>query len=374
MRGKTLFSLMTFCLLLVTGCLPKGEVVAGNGSEVENGISGVVYLPDASVVKGAVVTLYPRDYNPFTDNESDLLQDTTDEVGRYKFIAPPSDPYNIEARFAARTLSALTTNRFADTLILSQTGSITLEGKEEIFSEVYIPGTSIRTTSGSTELSSVPSGIFSVLNRTQDTLATAIPVSTNHNTLLPNQILFADLDTYLESTEPNQNSGAKQFLRLKSGDQGLLLLHFNLDTLTSSDSATLWLTVSEFQRDFVNYSYKASVYGFTSSWEEGTGYHKDDVDDGSTYLQSAPGIPWDAGFPGTSLDSSSRIDVSFHGVRGEQIKHPFPISGKILRGLRDGTYTAIALVENSMDYNNSDFSSREGYYPPELFLYEFEKP
>jgi hypothetical protein len=87
-----------------------------------------------------------------------------------------------------------------------------------------------------------------------------------------------------------------------------------------------------------------------------------------------PGIPWDAGFPGASLDSSSRIDVSFHGVRGEQIKHPFPISGKILRGLRDGTYTAIALVENSMDYNNSDFSSREGYYPPELFLYEFEKP
>jgi hypothetical protein len=51
------------------------------------------------------------------------------------------------------------------------------------------------------------------------------------------------------------------------------------------------------------------------------------------------------------------------------MKHPFPVSGDILRGLKAGVYTGIAIVENSDRYNNADFSSSEGYRPPELHLF-----
>jgi hypothetical protein len=121
--------------------------------------------------------------------------------------------------------------------------------------------------------------------------------------------------------------------------------------------------------DFINYSYKASVYGFTTTWEEGTGYFIGDTDDGSTYLKSKPGISWPAGFPNTSIDISSRLDVSFQGIRGQQSEHAFPISGEILQGLKNGTYTAIAIIETGAEYNNVDFSSSQGHQGPELHLF-----
>lgn len=358
-------------LLLAAGCLPKGDRLAGNGSEVENGFgpSGVVYLPDASKVRGAVITLYPAGYNPFTDSEADLPRDTTDGEGRYSFRSPPAGPFNLEARLASGNLSALAANPTTGTLILSAPGTIALGFPASGGMEAYLPGTGIRGFPGATVLPSVPAGIYTVLSGTGDTLARGISVSSGHSTLLPSLRIRAGGDTYLESSEPDQNSGAKQFLRLKSGEQGILLLHFDLDSAAFLDSATLWLAVSEFQRDFVDYGYAASLYGFTAPWVEGTGYDKSDPDNGSTYLESAPGIPWPKGTPGASLDSASRIDAAFEGVRGEQVKHPFPVSGKILRGLKDGTYTAIAIVENSDRFNNADFSSSEGYSPPELYLY-----
>jgi hypothetical protein len=363
--------LFIFCCLLVAGCLNDGKQLAGNGSEVENGLSGIVYSSDAARVSGAVVTLYPSDFNPFTDSDVVLDRDTTDEKGRYSFATRPTRPYHIDARLKERNLSALVLHPKADTLILSESGSITLD-VEGATTEFFIPGTSIRSAPGSSVLSAIPAGIFTVLSRSRDTLALDIPVSARHSTGVPSRIIKASRDTYLESSEPDQNVGARQYLRLKSGDQGILLVHFDLDSVATLDSATLWMAVSEFQRDFIDYSYDASLFGFTAPWVEGTGYDKADIDNGSTYRESEPGIPWPAGFPGASIDSASRIDVSFRGVRGEQIKHPFPVSGAILRGLKSGAYTAIAIVENSNRYNNADFSSAEGYMPPELYLYRKE--
>lgn len=369
MRLRILHPILIPGLILLGGCLREGDQLAGNGSEVENGLSGVVYLPDASTVPGAVVTLYPAGYDPYSDSESVLLRDTTDGSGRYSFSSPPVKPYNIEARLASRKMSALASHPSADTLILSESGSITLKVPGGTATDVFIPGTGIRAAAGATVLPSIPAGIFTVLSRARDTLALGIPVSANHTTRFPSLIVPAESDTYLESIEPAENFGAKQYLRLKSGEQGFLLLQFNLEAVTSLDSATLWLAVSQFQRDFVAYSYDASLYGFTAPWVEGTAYDKPDPDNGSTFLESGPGIPWPAGSPGASLDTSTRIDVSFRGVRGEQIKHPFPVSGAILRGLKEGLYTAIAIVENSERYNNVDFSSSEGYLSPELYLY-----
>jgi hypothetical protein len=200
-------------------------------------------------------------------------------------------------------------------------------------------------------------------------LAAGLPVGANHGTRLPARILAANRDVFLEATEPMQNTGARQYLRLKSGGQGIILLGFALDSSSQSDSATLWLTVSDFQLNFENYSYSASVYGFTSPWVEGTAYRLDDPDDGSSYAESRPGIPWKAGFPNSSLDAGSRSDVSFAGVKGGQRKHPFPIPTRILKGLETGEYTGIAIIENTAWFNNVDFSSTEGSHPPELHLY-----
>jgi hypothetical protein len=357
--------------LWVVGCLNDSNQMAGNGSEVENGLSGVVFSSDAARVSGAVVTLYPEDFNPLTDSEKKLERDITDEKGRYSFSSFPSKPYHVVARTAAGDLSALARHTHADTLILSKSGSVTLDARG-IAGDVFIPGTGIRTFTGSSVLPSVPAGIFTILSRSSETLVSGIPVSSNHATRIPTQILVPSRDTYLESSEPDQNSGARQYLRLKSGGQGMVLLHFTLDSVSSLDSATLWLAVSEFQRDFIDYSYDASLYGFTAPWVEGTGYRKEDNDNGSTYLESQPGIPWPKGSAVGSLDSATRIDISFRGVRGVQIKHPFPVSSAILQGIQNGAYTGIAIVENSQRFLNVDFSSAEGYMPPALYLFNKE--
>jgi hypothetical protein len=361
-------------LWVFLGCSHLDEKVAGNGSEVENGIAGVVFQPNAAKVSGAVVTLIPTDYNPFTDTNLILLTDTTDASGRFAFNTAPSDSYNLEVASNTSDLMALVSSLHSDTLILSEAGSITLEKSKLQSAEVYIPGSKLKSSVDSEKFvwKSLPSGVFDLYYRkSQATLANKLPVVGNHNTSLPAQIFWADSDTYLESAEPTTNWGGKLFLRLKSQNQGIILLHFDLRSASASklDTATLWLTISEFLPDFVNYSYQASVYGFTSPWVEGQGMYPKDTVSGSTFAESKPGTAWPIGFPTSALDFSSRLDVSFQGIRGVQQKHPVPISGKILQGLQNGTYTAIVLIENTQQYNNVDFSSSEGSHPPELHVF-----
>ncbi len=366
------FPIALLLALTGIGCQRAGEKVAGNGSEVENAISGKVFRPDAVPVAGAVVTLVPSEYNPFTDTNLVLEKDTTDSQGRFSFAAPESGAYNLEANSANLGMNALVPGRQPDTLILSKPGTISLEKSGLLAPDLYIPGSQIRCTvdSGRVLWQAIPTGTFDVLyHGAPGALAAGLPVAADHDTRLPAEILVANRDAYLESSEPAQNTGARKYLRLKSGDQGIILLGFDLASAPATDTATLWLAVSEFQLDFENYAYSASVYGFVSPWVEGTAYTLQDPDDGSSYTESEPGIPWDPGFPATSLDPDSRIDVSFEGVRGGQKRHPFPISRRILEGLKSGAYTGIALIENSNRYNNVDFSSSEGSAPPELHLY-----
>jgi hypothetical protein len=339
---------------------------------VENAISGKVYRPDAAPVAGAIVTLVPAAYNPFTDTNVVLARDTTDSQGRFSFETPEPGAYNLEAVSPSLEMKALVSGLKPDTLILSKPGTISLEKSRLQSPEIFIPGSEMRCSvdSGLFLWQSIPTGTFDLLyNGAPGALVAGLPIAADHDTRLPAEILVADRDAFLESSEPAHNMGARKYLRLKSGDQGIILLDFDLDSASLPDTATLWMAVSEFQMDFENYGYSASVYGFTAPWVEGSAYSLQDPDDGSTYLESGPGIPWKAGFPGTSLDPDSRIDVSFQGIRGGQRKHAFPVSGRILQGLQSGAYTAIALIETSNRYNNVDFSSTEGGHPPELHLY-----
>jgi hypothetical protein len=372
MKSQNRIWIAALSVVMGLGCKPAGEKVAGNGSEVENGISGRVYLPDASPAKGAIVALIPVAYNPFRDTNLVLAKDTTDGNGRFAFRGTPSDSYNLEAVSADREMNALISGVDPDSVILSEPGAINLEKSKLSSADIYIPGSDFHASVDSDAFSwnSVPTGVFDLKYKESPTaFATGIPVGANHESNLPAEIIPANRDAYLESTEPMQNTGGRQYLRLKSGDQGIILLGFDLDSASSLDTATLWMTVSDFQFNFEDYSYSASVYGFTSPWVEGTAYHIEDPDDGSTYAESQPGLPWKAGFPNTSLDTASRLDVSFAGVKGGQQKHPFPISARILNGMKSGAYTGIAIIENSSRYNNVDFSSSEGSHPPELHLY-----
>lgn len=372
MRMKRRHGLAMLSVCLGLGCGPKGEKLSGNGSEVENGISGIVYRPDATPVSGAVVALIPAAYNPFTDTNVVLARDTTDAQGRFAFATEPSEAYNLEAISTGLEMNALISSLNPDSVILSEPGTIRLERSRLPATDIYIPGSRFQASVDSEDFSwkSIPTGIFDlVFEGSQGALARNLPVGAKHHTRLPADIVFANRDAFLVSIEPTQNTGARKYLRLKSGGQGIILLDFDLDTASLLDTATLWMTVSEFQLNFEKYGYAASIYGFTAPWVEGTAYSLDDPDDGSTYSESAPGIPWNTGFPATSLDSASRLDVSFQGVKGGQKKHPFPVSGRILAGLKSGAYTAIAILENTAQYNNVDFSSSEGSHPPELHLY-----
>ncbi len=373
LQGRRWFAVLFVIVWLGgLGCKPTGERLTGNGSEVENGISGIVYRPDASPVQGAIVTLIPAAYNPFKDTNVVLAKDTTDADGRFAFGAAPSDSYNLEAVSTRLKMNALISGLKPDSLILSEPGAIHLEKSKLQSTDIYIPGSDFRASVDSEEYSweSVPTGVFDlVYQASQGALATGLPIGSNHDTRLPAEIIFANRDAFLESTEPMQNTGGRRYLRLKSGDQGIMLLDFDLSDSSRLDSATLWMAVSEFQLNFEKYGYAASVYGFTAPWVEGTAYGIEDPDDGSSYSQSAPGIPWKTGFPETSLDPDSRLDVAFQGVKGGQQKHPFPVSARILNGLKSGTYTAIAIVENTTQFNNVDFSSTEGSHPPELHLH-----
>lgn len=375
MKTKSLvwFAALAIYVGVGSGCKTPGERLSGNGSEVENGISGVVYHPDASPAQGAIVTLVPAAYNPFEDAHALLARDTADADGRFAFRAAPSDSYNLEAVSANLEMNALISGADPDSLILSRPGTIHLEKSRLLSPDIFIPGSRFHATVDSDGFlwKSVPTGVFDLVYReSRIALAAGLPVGANHGTRLPARIIAANRDLFLEATEPMQNTGARQYLRLKSGGQGIILLGFDLGASSLSDTATLWMTVSDFQLNFENYSYSASVYGFTSPWVEGTAYRLEDPDDGSSYSESRPGIPWKAGFPNTSLDAGSRSDVSFAGVKGGQRKHPFPIPFRILNGLKTGEFTGIAIVENTSWFNNVDFSSSEGSHPPELHLYD----
>jgi hypothetical protein len=372
MKSKSRVWFAALSVLLGLGCKPSGERLSGNGSEVENGIAGIVYLPDASPAKGAIVAMIPVAYNPFKDSALVLAKDTTDADGRFAFRGARSDSYNLEAVSANLKMNALISSEDPDSVILSEPGAINLEKSALRSADIYIPGSDFRISVDSEDFTwkSVPTGVFDLAYKdSPGAVATGLPVGANHESRLPAEIIVANRDAYLESTEPMQNTGGRQYLRLKSGGQGIILLDFDLGPVALLDTATLWLTVSEFQFNFEDYSYSASVYGFTSDWVEGTAYGIEDPDDGSSYSESQPGLPWKTGFPNTSLDPDSRLDVSFAGVKGGQRKHPFPISAKILNGLKNGTYTGIAIVENTDRFNNVDFSASEGSHPPELHLY-----
>ncbi len=85
-------------IALLSSCVGGGN----SGSETTNGLSGIVHDTKGMPVKGARVTLYPEDYNPYmkdnlTKDKSSALPETkTNAQGQYLWNDLPPGQYHLE--------------------------------------------------------------------------------------------------------------------------------------------------------------------------------------------------------------------------------------------------------------------------------------
>jgi hypothetical protein len=168
-------------------------------------------------------------------------------------------------------------------------------------------------------------------------------------------------DTYLEAgVDAHQIWGGNQYIRIKSGGQGIPLLKFDMSGVAFSvDSAVLRMTVTAGTADDADYSYAVEIGGFTTDWEETQ----------ASYNQPLSGASWPGGDPMGGLDGTTRTTATFSGTKGTQQVHEFRVSRAAARGLADESYTSLVIHETGSSYNNVHFSSREGASPPSLTVY-----
>ncbi|MBF0432217.1 MAG: DUF2341 domain-containing protein [Fibrobacteria bacterium] len=220
---------LLLCLLfMVTGCgtLETADRATGTGGETIQ-LSGTVEKTSGT----AVVTLYPRSYNPRLDGSiPDSLIDTTDENGAFSIKNIRPGKYNVEASGEMAGLNALLQNvdvpDVVDTAItighieLAAPGSVALALTDDIVREngyLYIPGTSVYTElsktellNGSVVLSGIPAGLFPelVYGYGSDTLV---------------NLLAGDMQVQPESTvvlEPFHNWNYKQRIYIHTDAAG----------------------------------------------------------------------------------------------------------------------------------------------------------
>jgi len=154
------------------------QVAGGFGSETTNGIVGSVHNSDDTPAAGAVIRLFPDDYDPVTGkNLGTNYVDTADEKGTYRFSRIASGNYTVVGRNRKAATGFLAGNvRVRDDSVttaprgtLNKTGSITADfssGGMIREGYVYIPGTDISSSIESDEpvfLSDVPAGTYAVV-------------------------------------------------------------------------------------------------------------------------------------------------------------------------------------------------------------------
>jgi hypothetical protein len=190
------------------------SIVSSEGGGTRGGnpvITGTIVKPDGATVRNARVSLMAADYDPIADAPLPPSSiDTTDERGLFSIVAPDSGRYTVEAveiqeggrllRFNVEVLPDSVLVLPADTL--STPGTVKLpvpEGIDKVDGYVYVPGTSIAVTFGSTdsdtvEFDSVPAGILPVMvyGRRDDVerqvVRYAIPVQSDEVTLIVNPL------------------------------------------------------------------------------------------------------------------------------------------------------------------------------------------
>lgn len=93
--------------LMVLSCGPEGRPLAGGtGIETTNGVTGAVFK-EGEPVKGARVSLYPENFDPYRDTLPDTLRDSTDSEGRYGIRGIPIGRYNLFAESGPGGISTL---------------------------------------------------------------------------------------------------------------------------------------------------------------------------------------------------------------------------------------------------------------------------
>jgi len=176
---------------------------------------------------------------------------------------------------------------------------------------------------------------------------------------------FVIADNELDVTAPDAARGARSSMRLKSGNQGILILDFDLASLTATtiDSGKIILKTAT-GTTTTNYSYSASIMGITAQWQEST----------STYNNTQTGTNWPGNNPNNSFSSSGVQTTTFSGTRGDAASHVFPVSGDVVVGLKNGVYHGIVIKETGSSYNNVDFYTKEqsGGYGAILEVYTSE--
>jgi hypothetical protein len=152
--------------------------VAGGGStdtELGSVVCGIVYDEQGKPAPNTQVMLLPSDYDALKDAATyQLLSDTTDSAGVYRFEQVSLNDYSLQAvQNALRTRAAIFGIEVGDSIVtvspsvLSKPGVIRLalpDSLHETFGYVYIPGTTVAKwvngASDSLDIDSVPAGVI----------------------------------------------------------------------------------------------------------------------------------------------------------------------------------------------------------------------
>ncbi|MCP4709583.1 MAG: DUF2341 domain-containing protein, partial [Planctomycetes bacterium] len=137
-------------------CCSHNDTLTGGSTEVGNTIAGTI-KDTSGPAEGVLVTLYPGDFNPVSEEVPDSLCDTTDGGGEFLFKVAKAGIYNIQAFRPEDNTAALIRgveipDADTDTAVtapnakLNAVGAVTIHLKElavEEDGQIYVPGTGI---------------------------------------------------------------------------------------------------------------------------------------------------------------------------------------------------------------------------------------
>lgn len=152
MKTRILMIIAAGLFLLFCACADK--VSGGEGSSTEV-VIGLIVDSVGVPVEGAVVNLYPSDYNPVVKNGEDRLSDTSDENGFCKFEIEEVGAYSIVCEAGAvgnnryGSMSVCTTSVESDTIfdtmfiefLVAKTVAVLESAVDTVGGYLYIPGT-----------------------------------------------------------------------------------------------------------------------------------------------------------------------------------------------------------------------------------------
>lgn len=146
------FLLILVIAFLLTSCNSGNTVSDGEGSSTEV-VIGLIVDSVGEPVEGAVVSLYPSDYNPVVHNGEGRLTDTSDQSGLYEFEIQDSGAYFVvckesgEGKRGAMThySSPIKPDTTFDTLVIlamvEKTIAVSETTVDTVSGYIYIPGT-----------------------------------------------------------------------------------------------------------------------------------------------------------------------------------------------------------------------------------------